>query len=164
MGKALRKKVNRRDKGYHVLRRSEINDLDKAASYLLAISYSSRTSQTKVSQGLIQMDCVAVAVVNDEWLVAANSRRLEDWHMEALAEEIGHDITYAIVNRGQGGMHAEMQVLEEIKASNCSPSGVHIGVSKPCCFDCKSMLDRVKAVYSHYHTDIVVNWEAPDLS
>lgn len=89
MPKALRKRVNRKDKGYHALRRSEINDLDKAASFLLAISYSGRTSQTKASQGLIQMDCVALAVINDEWLVAANSRRLDDWHMEALAQELG---------------------------------------------------------------------------
>lgn len=126
MPKALRKRVNRKDKGYHALRRSEINDLDKAASFLLAISYSGRTSQTKASQGLIQMDCVALAVINDEWLVAANSRRLDDWHMEALAQELGFDFTYAIVERGQGGMHAEMQVLEEIKASSYSAKGVHM--------------------------------------
>ena len=164
MGKTYRKKVNRRDPGYHAMRVSEINNLDKAASYLLALSYSSRTSPTPVSQGLIQMDCVAVAVINDEWLVAANSRRLDDWHIEALANEIGYDITYAIVARGGGGMHAEMQVLEEIRASGYSATGVTMGVSKPCCFDCKSVLDQVKAVYSHYHTDTVVNWEPPDLS
>ncbi|MFB0086497.1 hypothetical protein ABVD24_19280 [Xanthomonas euvesicatoria] len=164
MPKALRKRVNRKDKGYHALRRSEINDLDKAASFLLAISYSGRTSQTKVSQGLIQMDCVALEVINDEWLVAANSRRLDDWHMEELAQELGFDFTYAIVERGQGGMHAEMQVLEEIKASSYSAKGVHMGISKPCCFDCKTTLDTVQALYSHYHTDTVVNWEAPDLS
>lgn len=35
MPKALRKRVNRKDKGYHALRRSEINDLDKAVSFLL---------------------------------------------------------------------------------------------------------------------------------
>lgn len=42
MPKALRKRVNRKDKGYHALWRSEINDLDKAVSFLLAISYSGR--------------------------------------------------------------------------------------------------------------------------
>lgn len=115
MPKALRKRVNRKDKGYHALRRSEINDLDKAASFLLAISYSGRTSQTKASQGLIQMDCVALAVINNEWLVAANSRRLDDWHMEALAQELGFDFTYAIVERGQGGMHARCRFWKRLK-------------------------------------------------
>ena len=164
MSKTFRKQVNRKAVDYHAQRISEMNDLDKAASYLLAISYSSRTSPTKVSQGLIQMDCVAVAVINGEWLVASNTRKLADWHMEKLAAEIDEALTYAIVERGSGKMHAEMQVLEEIKASNYSPKGVLIGVSKPCCRECKGVLDTVSAVYSHYHTDTVVNWEAPDLS
>ena len=71
MSKTFRKQVNRKAVDYHAQRISEMNDLDKAASYLLAISYSSRTSPTKVSQGLIQMDCVAVAVIKGEWLVAS---------------------------------------------------------------------------------------------
>lgn len=164
MGMTYRKKVNRKSSSYHTQRISEINDLDKAASFLLAISYSARANASKVSQGLIQMDCVAVAVINREWLVASNSRKLNDWHLVELAAEIGQDLTYAIIERGAGDMHAEMQILEEIRASNYSLNGVTIGVSKPCCFKCKSTLDSVSAVYSHYHEDKVVNWEHPDLS
>ncbi len=160
----FRKAVNRHASGYHAQRISEMSDLDKAASFLLAISYSEKAAPTKVSQGLIQMDCVAVALVNDEWLVASNSRKLEDWHMEELAKEIDESLKYALVKRGNGGMHAEMQVLEEIKASNYSIAGVRIGVSKPCCAGCKAVLDRERAIYTHSHGDKVANWEAPDLS
>jgi hypothetical protein len=162
--KTIRKKVNRKASDYHAQRLSEITFLDKVASYLLAVSYSERTSPTQVSQSLIQMDCAAVAVINGEWLVATNSRKLTESHMEKMASEYGEDLTYAIVERGTGGMHAEMQVLEEIKASNYSLVGVSIGVSKPCCKKCKDELDKWHACYTHYHEDKVVNWEAPDLS
>lgn len=164
MPKTLRKFVNRRNKTYHGMRISEVNNQDKAASYLLAMNYSGRTSQTKVSQSLIQMDCVAVAVVNNEWLIASNSQRLTDDDVQALADELGTQITYALVKRGSGYMHAEMQVAEEIKASGYDLDGVYIGVSKPCCLDCKNVLDTHGMRYIHYHDSTVVNWEAPDLS
>lgn len=146
------------------MRRSEINSADKAASFLLAINYSKRTSQTKVSQGLIQMDCVAVAYVNNEYLVASNSRRIDDDDMIALSDELGTPINYALISRGSGNMHAEMQVMEEIKESGYNFKGITIGVSKPCCLYCKDVLDQYGVNYSHYHDSHVVNWEEPDLS
>lgn len=162
--KTQRKFVNRRNKTYHGMRISEVSNEDRAASYLLAVNYSGRTSPTKVSQSLIQMDCVAVAVVNNEWLIASNSKKLEDEDVQMLADELGRQITYALVKRGSSAMHAEMQVVEEIKASGYDMDGVYIGVSKPCCLDCKNILDSVGMRYVHYHDSTVVNWEAPDLS
>ncbi len=156
--------MNRRDKGYHQLRLQTVADLDKVASFALAANYSGRASPTKVSQGLIQMDCVAVAVVNGEWLFASNSRKLTDDDINEVADEMGANLIYAIVKRGTGSMHAEMQVLEEIVASGYSIQDVFVGVSKPCCQKCKNVMESKGAKYTAWHQDHVVNWEKPDLS
>lgn len=161
---SARKYVNRRAPNYHVSRINAISQLDKVASYLLAMNYSERASPTKPSQGLIQMDCVAVAVVNDEWLIASNSRKLEDDDVINLSGELGIDLVYALVKRGSGGMHAEMQIMEEIAESNYSAANVFIGVSKPCCKKCAERLDASRAKYTAWHDSDVVNWEKPDLS
>ncbi|HEX8242783.1 MAG TPA: nucleic acid/nucleotide deaminase domain-containing protein, partial [Longimicrobium sp.] len=150
----------RRTPGYHNARLQSIKDLDKVASFVLASSYSRRTSPTKASQGLIQMDCVAVAVVNGEWLFASNSHRITDEDIEMVADELGQRLIYAIVERGTH-MHAEMQVLEEIRASGHQIADVYVGVSKPCCEQCKKVLDKHGAGYTAYHEDNVVNWEKP---
>jgi hypothetical protein len=163
--KTIRAQVmNRRQNGYHQLRLQSVAELDKVASYVLAHNYSGRTSQTKVSQGLIQMDCVAVAVVNGEWLFASNTRKLKDEDVNAVADEMGSNLIYAIVERGSGSMHAEMQVLEEIRASGYSIQDVFVGVSKPCCRQCKQVLESNGARFTAWHQDHVVNWEKPDLS
>lgn len=161
---SARKYVNRRAHDYHIRRIGALTQLDKVASYLLALNYSNRASPKKVSQGLIQMDCVAVAVINDEWLIASNSRKLDDNDIILLSEELGIDMTYALISRGDGQMHAEMQVLEEISASNYSAANVQFGVSKPCCKKCAEWLSHYGAKYSAWHDAQVVNWEKPDMS
>ncbi|POD80994.1 OTT_1508-like deaminase [Pseudomonas syringae] len=161
---SARKFVNRRAAGYHINRINQVVELDKAASYLLARNYSGRTSPTAISQSLIQMDCVAVAVVNNEWLIASNSRKLGDDDAIMLAHELGMDITYALVKRGSGYMHAEMQILEELAESKYQSANVFIGVSKPCCLQCAQSLDQAGSKYTSWHNTSVANWEKPDLS
>ena len=70
-----------------------------------------------------------MAVVNNEWLIASNSKKLEDEDVQMLADELGRQITYALVKRGSSAMHAEMQIVEEIKESGYDMNGVSIGVS-----------------------------------
>lgn len=161
---SARKYVNRRASDYHIKRIAALTHLDMVASYLLGLNYSGRASPTKKSQGLIQMDCVAVAVINDEWLIASNSRKINDDDIVMMSQELGFDLTYALIDRGSGSMHAEMQILEEIKASNYGSVNVQFGVSKPCCKRCAEWLSRYGAKYSAWHDAHVVNWEAPDMS
>jgi hypothetical protein len=66
--------VNRRAQGYHQQRMAGLSELDKVASFLLASNYSFKASPTKVSQGLIQMDCVAVVLIKDSYWMASNSQ------------------------------------------------------------------------------------------
>jgi hypothetical protein len=163
-------RVNRRAAGYHQARITQLDTLDKAASYLLAMNWSWRKSQTSVSQKLIQMDCVAVAIVNNEWLIAQNSHGLTDYDVAQMATELGREITYAIVTRGTPNqMHAEMQVLEEIRASGYTNEQiqqlkVYMGVSKPCCRTCAEWLSHYNIGYANWHDSPVVNWEQPDMS
>lgn len=165
-----RPRVNRRSSNYHEQRSTSLDTLDKAASYLLAMNWSWRRSQTSVSQQLIQMDCVAVALVNNEWLIAQNSHGITDYDVEQMAAELGRQLTYAIVTRGTPNqMHAEMQVLEEIRASGytgdqISQMNIYVGVSKPCCRNCATLLDRYGIRYHSWHDSQVVNWEQPDMS
>lgn len=155
--------VNRHDKGYHTQRLQTVQDLDKVASYALALNYSGRSSQSRATQGLIHNDCVAVAVVSGEWYFASNARKLTDEDIEAVADELGKKIIYALVKRGSGSMHAEMQVLEEIVESGHSLQDVFVGVSKPCCQKCRKVMDKHGVKYTAWHEDHVVNWEKPDL-
>ncbi|POA33920.1 MULTISPECIES: nucleic acid/nucleotide deaminase domain-containing protein [unclassified Pseudomonas] len=159
-----RKFVNRRDKAYHNNRLNSVQQLDKVASYLLGLNYSGYASPTPKSQSLIQMDCVAVAVVNNEWLIASNTQRIGDDEIIRMANELGFDIVYALIKRGNGHMHAEMQILEELAASKYSSANVFIGVSKPCCKKCAEWIVHTGAKYTAHHDSDVVHWEKPDLS
>jgi len=161
--------VFRRRRGYHGytgFRISGLREWDRQASFLLATSYSRRASPSRASQGLIQMDCVAVAWAGNSIYAAANSHALEDEDFIALAEELNTELTYYNIQRGDGGMHAEMQVVEELYEQGELQDGSvqYIGVSKPCCRDCAEFLESVDIEYSQWHGDYVVNWEAPDLS
>ncbi len=161
--------VNRRASGYHEQRLDQLALADRIASFLLAVNWSWRRSPQSVSQKLIQMDCVAVAVLDNEWLIASNSQGLTDYDVELAAEELGQ-ITYAIVTRGTpNAMHAEMQVLEEIRASGYTGDqikqlGLYMGVSKPCCRTCAEWLSFYNIGYAGWHDSPVVNWEEPDMS
>lgn len=161
-----KKLVNRRSSDYHGSKGKRIMGLkewDKDASYLLATSYSRRSGSSHKSQSLIQMDCVAVAWVGNTLFAASNSKKLESSDFDALADALGYSFTYANIKRGSGGMHAEMQVYEELAIcyDELSKIVTYIGVSKPCCKQCATFLTTQGMTYAQWHDAKVVNWEAP---
>ena len=104
----MKNHINRHDRDYHAIRLSSIHELDKIASYLLAVNWSRRRTQTAVSQGLIQMDCIATCYVNGELWIASNTQELTSEDVEALQAELGDIIVYIVTNGTPKVMHAEM--------------------------------------------------------
>ena len=140
---------------------SSIHELDKIASYLLAVNWSRRRTQTAVSQGLIQMDCIATCYVNGELWIASNTQELTSEDVEALQAELGDIIVYIVTNGTPKVMHAEMQLLSQLVQENVPTKGMYMGVSKPCCDYCRQELNKVGICYTQYHTSEVKNWESP---
>lgn len=161
--------VNRKQRNtYNPLRMEALSwresEEDRMASAILACNYSRIHGDRKTTQGLIQMDCVAVCFVTGSGIwVASNSMKLEP---EDIDEAIGADYNgndVYIVTNGYGCMHAEMQLLEELVVSGMLSRVSYIGVSKPCCDYCRRVLDLYHIDYLQYHTDTVQHWEAPHL-
>jgi len=157
--------VDRRSQGYHKQRLSSVSELDKVASFLLASNYSSHRSQSKATQGLIHLDCVAVVQVNGSYWMASNSQGLDDQDAAELNGALeAVELDYEIIVRGsKNKMHAEMQLVEALKANNIPFEGVFMGVSKPCCVDCHHVLKTLKIQHTAFHHDRVLNWEGPNI-
>ncbi|HTQ78557.1 MAG TPA: hypothetical protein VMM92_01060 [Thermoanaerobaculia bacterium] len=160
----IKEPVNRRDKEYHKERIKSLNDLDKVASFLLASNYSYKKNQSKVSQGLIQMDCVAVVVIKGSYWMASNSQGLDGEdaaNLNGALEMIELDYEL-VVNGTKNKMHAEMQLVQELLAKKIETKGLFMGVSKPCCLDCHKVLSILKINHTAYHNSQVINWEPPN--
>lgn len=157
--KTMKECIKRRSSDYHAKRMNEIEELDKIASTILATSYSRRTKQTPTSQALIQFDCVATCFVNGELWVASNSGKITSADLVPVWEAYP-DMGIYIVTNGNGKMHAEMQLVMEIKEVGFAFPD-YIGVSKPCRIYCAKVLNDTGIKYAHYHTDTVIHWEKP---
>lgn len=157
--------VNRRASDYHIKRYLDLMQTDaeedRIASALLACNYSRCHSATPVTQGLIQMDCVAACIVDGAIWVASNSRKITDEDIDnALGDSYtGRDV-WIVVN-GRGNMHAEMQLVKELNEANLLGKVKYIGVSKPCCALCSEVLNAQGINYIHWHSSPVKNWEPP---
>ena len=122
-------------------------------------------SRQKNNQKLINLDCVAVCVVNDRDLwVASNNISIEDCDIEQLDKIMCEDGLFLyeniyIVHNGNGHMHAEMQLVQELINEGIETK--YIGVSKPCCKFCANELNEQKIKYSLWHDSRVKQWEAP---
>lgn len=154
------------DKSYDSIRISHLNDLDIIASYLLAKLYSVQCSPSSDSQKLIQMNCVAVAVIGDKWFVASNgiplvsSESIKYKINEIRSPSIYHTDNIKICDES-GKHHAEMKILSEVKKLGLPIENVYIGVSKPCCKCCAGELDKVNAYYADWHSDPISDWVPP---
>lgn len=137
---------------------SEGAEADRIACMVLAVAYSRFHGR---SQSLIQMGCVAACFVgNDIWLASNNVNILPEDIDNALGDTYTNR-TVCVVTNGGGHMHAEMQLVEELRGEGHLCKDMYMGVSKPCCEQCKRVLDELGMKYLHYHTDTVVNWETP---
>lgn len=110
------------------------------------------------------MDCVAVCMTREGLWVASNSQRITDEDIDILRgvlfPELHHNTDIYIVKNGTSNkMHAEMQLLKELVSESFET--YEIGVSKPCCEECKRVLDEHGIKYSMYHNSDVINWEDP---
>jgi len=154
--------VDRHDDGYHFNRWTTVAELDRIASYVLALSWSRRCSPTHATQSLIQMDCVACVFVEEELWLASNSQAITSADIVNLQVELGNDIPVYIVTNGKPYMmHAEMQILSQLYQEHKQCDGNYIGVSKPCCQYCRDLLVHYGINFHSWHNSKVSNWEHP---
>ena len=137
------------------------------------------THKVKDRQLDSHLDCVAVMVVDGVWHIAANQLTLVDSDIQTadlsigtpLKEEFSHISFHGntatahfhgdyrgtifgkhnIVTDGAANMHAEMRILRHLKSRGKMRKGLEIGVSKPCCPRCKTVLDSWEVKYTSYH-------------
>ena len=162
----MKKYVNRRTneyKNYSEKNVSNYSSLDIIAITLLRIAWS-RNRDIFNTQNAVNYDCVAVCLVNGELWLASNNIKITDEDINVLLECMNNDgLPYNgnvwTVTNGSGHMHAEMQLVSQLKQENLMTD--FIGVSKPCCKQCAEVLDHVHIGYSMWHDSPVVNWENP---
>jgi hypothetical protein len=100
----------------------------------------------------IQLDCVAAAFVQNTWYFAANNLVIIASDVEvAMAEIDGMRLNYLVVRDDTPYLHAEMKILKHLRNAGIPLNGVNMGVSKPCCPQCKAELEREKVAYTSYH-------------
>ena len=144
-----------------------INDLDRMASTLLAICCSAHRAPTPESQRGIQFNCVAVCQVGNDFWVAANGIGIQYEDIDELLELMKKEkypfkgYFYIVTQPRSEAMHAEMKLLSELRKEKMTTP--YIGVSKPCCKQCKLQLDRFGISYAHWHTRSVTKWIPPIL-
>lgn len=164
----MKKRVNRHNrKEYNQIRLEGLSEIraeaDRIACIVLAVAYSRTHGDIPSVQRLIQMGCVAACFVGDAiWLASNNVEILPVDIDNALGNDY-NGRTVWIVQNGNGNMHAEMQLVQELHNDSCLYRGVYIGVSKPCCEQCANLLDKLGISYLHWHDDRVVHWESPNL-
>lgn len=141
-----------------------VAEADRIACMVLAVAYSRAYGDTPSVQKLIQMDCVAACFVNrDIWLASNQVGITEEDINNALGDEY-NGTTVWVVENGNGRMHAEMQLVQELQHGGYPCRGRYIGVSKPCCDQCAAVLDNLGMNYLHRHKDKVKRWESPQIS
>lgn len=160
--------VNRhRRTEYNKIRLEALSELraevDRIASMILAVAHSRANGDTSIRQNLIQMDCVAACFVKRYIWIASNCVDITEEDINnALGKDYNGTTVWVVVN-GDGHIHAEMQLVEELQCSYHVYRGRHIGVSKPCCKQCAEILDELGMKYLYYHEDRVRNWESPTI-
>ncbi|WP_167362819.1 MULTISPECIES: hypothetical protein [Pseudomonas] len=162
--------------------------LDKVASYILSIHWSrgegaagghaklatkatmptGKEARIRNRQLESHLDCVAVALVDSKWYIAANRLNLYDTDIILTDHSLGRPIdateffggvsyfgyisnNYEIIREGGDHMHAEMKILKYLQQIGKLDVRIHIGVSKPCCPLCKKTLDDWQVEYTSYH-------------
>ena len=154
--------VNRRSQDYHEYRLNAINDLDLIASAVLALTWSRCRNKSKQSQCLIQMDCVACVIVDNEIWLASNQWTINYEDICELRRMYQLSCPIWIVTNGtKGVMHAEMQLVSQLQQEGKTLQYSYMGVSKPCCMKCSQVLDKMNIDYASKHNNNVLNWEAP---
>lgn len=162
----MAKTYNRRKKDYHKDRRDSIHYLDNYASELLAYSYSRTHPEEKTKNSLIQYGCVAVCLVDRVLWVASNQSKITSDDTRNLMESIKSDNIqdvkgFHILTDEKKEMHAEMQLLSQLRQSSQNPHPRYIGVSKPCCGLCAEELDKDSIKYDGMHTVPQKKWVCP---
>ena len=154
--------VNRKSQDYHEYSLNAINDLDIIASTVLAITWSRSHNMSKQSQCLIQMDCVACIIVDNEIWLASNQQTITADDIDELRRMCHFSCPIWIVTNGtKGVMHAEMQLVSQLQQEGKKAAPLYMGVSKPCCMSCSQVLDSLNFDYASKHNSKVNNWQSP---
>jgi hypothetical protein len=112
----------------------------------------------------INLDCVAAAFDGEWWYVAANGELISWQHVQKLKAELG-GARIILVEGSDRNLHAEMKIMSYLKENRLIKWGILMGVSKPCCPNCREQLDIWKVRYTSYHTQApqVGRWTNPNL-
>ncbi|KXU85521.1 hypothetical protein CI15_20385 [Paraburkholderia monticola] len=111
---------------------------------------------------------MAVAYVDKKWYIASNVIELTDHEIVLTDAPIGRAVdaaeefggvryysalthNYEIVRVGGDTMHAEMKILKRLESLGLLEQCTRIGVSKPCCPQCKGVLDDWEIDDTSYH-------------
>ncbi len=164
----MSKVVNRRKRNeYNQIRlqgmMGEYAELDRIACTILAVCYSGQKSQNPKTQNLREMGCVAAIFVgNDIWVAANKGIDIGANEINTALGTVYDGADVYVVKNGDGSMHAEMQLLKELRDSGKNPRGMYMGVSKPCCAQCAKELSERGVEFMHEHKDKVKHWESPE--
>lgn len=176
-----------------------LNNLDRLASFILAILHSMLRTNTygswsasgqfqpassnmdshTASEKKIQFGCVAVCVIDGTIYFGRNgvgeglTREQLGIFLEGDAPEEAPIATDKYLNsvrdfcdvRKEGGypneLHAEMQLVDFLGLPISRMK--YVGVSKPCCQNCQSVLKTYNIKYAAGHGDVVTNWLPPPI-
>lgn len=145
--------------------RNALNDLDRIASFILAIAWSGRQANDAVTQGRISLQTVAVSDLDGQLTVACNGFSwvgAEALVRQALADEgENRHVNFLAAPDGaaRANFHAEMQLVDHFGARL---RGHTLGVSKPCCQKCRAVLDAEGVDYATWtNFDPGDRWQAP---
>lgn len=148
---------------YTRLTAAGLSELDKVARYVLAIGFSSEHAGDSREQLFIAQRTVAVAIHDGRLYVASNGLYWGEpnatqkgnvataLHASGVDEEIVYLANWAAsYGLSPDDYHAEMQLVDYFHAMRLPLP--ELGVSKPCCSNCKKYLDQLAINYSYWHT------------
>lgn len=103
------------------------------------------------------LSCVALCALKKGGYLIATNGFVPD--TEACAEQFKCDFIY-LSQSHLSDMHAEMKLLSTVVNEGLKPLQNEIGVSKPCCALCASVLDSFKMKYTLWHKEATF-WLSP---
>lgn len=158
-----------------------LNPMDLIARRILAYKFSGTHVDELARQAMRDIETVACAVVGAGTLLVSHNHRYGNrvtnetnvglaarqvWR-ELQAEGFTNITGYLVIHPAgvrRTSFHAEMQILEYCGTNNAPIQGAVIGVSKPCCKKCSTVLKIFKIDYSYFAGPPEGEWLGPDIN
>lgn len=132
------------------------------ATHAARLSHTLWFSGKDVDQHRINFGTVAACVLGNTYLVTGNG--VDGGEIRALLEPHLPEGAALVVLDEIDGVHAEMRLLQEVYAAYQGyPTGLVMGVTKPCCELCAQALTCHNIGFAVWHTrKLSTKWEPPD--